>query len=227
MKKLLSVVLSIVLAFSAFAVVAYAEEETEPFIYSVDAEGYATLDYCDPSVEGAVMIPAFIEIDEKIYEVKYIGENAFKGCELITTIELSEGIEQIGDMAFLNCSALTDVYIPESLVFCSYTAFNGTVGVVVHCYSTNYQFFTVFGVIQSLKIDIIDSDGDDLDLDIGMGMGSLGSVDLTNVIILAVKRIIQLVLYFIINYGEEAEPGEDVLGPEDSAEVLTVPVAIF
>ena len=227
MKKIIAVLLSVILAFSAFAVVAGAEGETEPFIYSVDAQGYATLDYCDPSVEGAVMIPAFIEIDEKIYEVKYIGENAFEGCELITTIELSEGIEQIGDMAFLNCSALTDVYIPESLVFCSYTAFNGTVGVVVHCYSTNYQFFTVFGVIQSLKIDVIDSDGDDLDLDIGMGTGSLGSVDLTNVIILAVKRIIQLVLYFIINFDTDAEPSEDVLEPDNGVEVSTVPVAVF
>lgn len=223
MKKLLSVVLSVVLAFSAFGVVAYAEEVTEPFVFEVNEEGYAVLVSCDPSVEGEVMIPAVTEIDGEFYEVKYIGENAFDGCELITLIELSNGIEQIGDMAFLNCTALKDLYIPETLLFCSYTAFNGTEGVTVHCYSSNYQFFTVFGVIQNLRIDIIDSTGDDLDV----GIGEIGSIDLVNTIVLAVKRIIQLILYFIINYGEEAEPGEDILGPEDSVEVLTVPVAIF
>ncbi len=227
MKKFISVILSLILAFSAFAVVAYAEEETEPFVYSVDAEGYATLVSCDPSVEGAVMIPAFVEIDETIYEVKYIGENAFEGCELITTIELSEGIEQIGDMAFLNCSALTDVYIPESLVFCSYTAFNGTIGVVVHCYSSNLQFFTVFGIVQSLKIDIVDSVDDSLDLDIGMGVGSLGSVDLMNTIMLAIKRIIQLVLFFFLNYGTDVEPDETPVEPDDSAVIVNAPVAVF
>ena len=223
MKKLLSVVLSVVLAFSAFGVVAYAEEVTEPFVFEVNEEGYAVLVSCAPSVEGEVMIPAVTEIDGEFYEVKYIGENAFDGCELITLIELSNGIEQIGDMAFLNCTALKDLYIPETLLFCSYTAFNGTEGVTVHCYSSNYQFFTVFGVIQNLRIDIIDSTGDDLDV----GIGEIGSIDLVNTIVLAVKRIIQLILYFIINYGEEAEPGEDILGPEDSVEVLTVPVAIF
>lgn len=223
MKKLLSVVLSVVLAFSAFGVVAYAEEVSEPFVFEVNEEGYAVLVSCDPSVEGEVMIPAVTEIDGEFYEVKYIGENAFDGCELITLIELSNGIEQIGDMAFLNCTALKDLYIPETLLFCSYTAFNGTEGVTVHCYSSNYQFFTVFGVIQNLRIDIIDSTGDDLDV----GIGGIGSIDLVNTIVLAVKRIIQVILYFIINYGEEAEPGEDILGPEDSAEVLTVPVAIF
>lgn len=227
MKKLISVVLSFILIFSAFSGVAYAEDETELFVYSVDAEDYATLVYCDPSVEGAVVIPAFVEIDEKVYEVKYIGENAFEGCELITTIEISEGIEQIGDMAFLNCSALTDVYIPESLVFCSYTAFNGTLGVMVHCYSSNYQFFTVFGLIQSLKIDIVDSVDDSLDLDVGMGMGSLGSVDLMNTIILAIKRIIQLVLYFFLNYGTDVEPDETPAEPDYSAVIVNTPVTVF
>jgi len=225
MKKLISVVLSVLLAFSAFGVIAYAEENTEPFIYSVNEEGYAVLVSCDPSVEGEVVIPAVIEIDDEFYEVKYIGESAFEGCELITSIELCEGIEQIGDFAFLNCSALKDVYIPESLFFCSYTAFNGTLGVTVHCYSSNYQLITVFGIIQSLRIDIIDSVGDDLDLNLGVG-GSLGSVDLTNTIILAVKRIIQIILYLFLNYDAEPEEAPEQVGG-DSAEVINRPITVF
>lgn len=223
MKKLLSVVLSVVLAFSAFGVVAYAEEVSEPFVFEVNEEGYAVLVSCDPSVEGEVMIPAVTEIDGEFYEVKYIGENAFDGCELITLIELSNGIEQIGDMAFLDCTALKDLYIPETLLFCSYTAFNGTEGVTVHCYSSNYQFFTVFGVIQNLRIDIIDSTGDDLDV----GIGGIGSIDLMNTIILAVKRIIQLILYFFLNDGTDVEPDETPAEPDSSTAVVNAPVAVF
>ena len=228
MKKIISVVLSLILAFSAFGVVGSAEEVTYPLAYSVDAEGYATLVYCDPSVEGVVTVPSLIEVDGKLYEVKYIGESAFEGCELITTIELSEGIEQIGDLAFFNCTALADIYIPESLVFCSYTAFSGTKNVVVHCYSSNYQFFTVFAVIQSLKIDVIDSVGDDLNIDVGIeGVGSLGSVDLMNTIILMIKRIIQMVLYLFINYGTDVEPEEALIGVDSSAVYSGSPVAVF
>lgn len=228
MKKIISVVLSLILAFSAFSVVAGAEEVTDPLVYSVDAEGYATLVSCDPSVEGAITVPSLIEVDGTLYEVKYIGNSAFEGCELITTIELSDGIEQIDDLAFFNCTALTDVYVPESLVFCSYTAFSGTKNVVVHCYSSNYQFFTVFAVIQSLQIDVIDSVGDDLNIDIGIeGVGSLGSVDLMNTIILMIKRIFQMVLYFFINYDTDVEPEEALFEADSSTVYSGSPVAVF
>lgn len=215
MKKLISVILSILISFSAFGVVAYAEEASEPMVFEVNDEGFAVLVWCDPALEGEVIVPSVVEIDGEIYEVKHIGENAFEGCELITSIELSLGIEQIGEMAFLDCIALKDLYIPETLLFCAYTAFNGTQGVTVHCYSSNYQFFTVFGIIQNLRLDIIDSVGDELDI----GIGSLGSIDLMNTIMLAVKRIIQMVLYFIINFDSEAE--EDVTVNTGNSTVLT------
>lgn len=221
MKKLISIVLSLILALSVFSVVAYAEGAAEPFVFEVNEEGYAVLVSCDPSVEGEIVVPAVTEIDGEFYEVKYIGENAFEGCELITSIELSKGIEHISDMAFLNCTALKDLYIPETLLFCAYTAFNGTVGVTVHCYSTNYQFFTVFGVIQNLRIDLIDSEDDSLDI------GNIGSIDLMNMIILAVKRIVQMVLFFFLNYGTESEPGEAPVEPDNGAVIVNKPVTVF
>ena len=223
MKKLLSVILSVLIAFSAFGVVAYAEETAEPLMFEINEEGYAVLVYCDPTLEGEIVVPYIVEIDGEFYEVKYIGENAFEGCEFITSIELSKGIEQIGDMAFLNCTSLVDLYIPETLLFCAYTAFNGTQGVTVHCYSANYQFFTVFGVIQSLRIDIIDSVGDDLDL----GIGNIGSVDLVNTIILLIKRIIQLILYFSINFDTDAEPEEVSVKAANSAVMTKASVAVL
>ena len=215
MKKIISVILSILIAFSAFGVIAYAEDVSEPMIFEVNEEGVAVLVWCDPALEGEVIVPSVVEIDGEFYEVKYIGENAFEGCELITSIELSTGIEQIGDMAFLNCIALKDLYTPETLLFCSYTAFNGTQGVTVHCYSSSYQLFTVFGIIQNLRLDIVDSVGDELDI----GIGSLGSIDLMNTIMLAIKRIIQMILYFVINFDSEAE--EDVTVNIGNSTVMT------
>lgn len=207
MKKIISVLLTLVICFSAFSVVAYAEEGVAPLTFTIDEEGFAVLASCDTAVEGEIIVPAVVEIDGQLYEVKTIGDSAFAGCELITTVTISEGVEMIEDFAFLDCSALEHVYAPESLLFCSYTAFNGTLGVTVHCYSTNYQLITVFGLIQSLKIDFIDSTDDDLELDLGIGdMGSLGSVDLTNTIILLVKRILQIVIFYFLNGGLEVSP---------------------
>lgn len=206
MKKLISVILSVVICFSAFSVVAYAEDES-PLIFTVNEEGFAVLAYCDEAAEGEIIVPSVVEIDGKLYEVKNIGDSAFEGCELVTSVVLSEGIEMIEDFAFLDCSALKDVYVPESLLFCSYTAFSGTVGVTVHCYSSNYQILTVFGIVQSLKIDLIDSTDDDFDLDLGIGgMGSLGTIDMTNTIILAIKRILQMIIYYFLNGTLEVPP---------------------
>ncbi len=202
MKKFLSVVLSVLLCFSAFSVVAYAEETGDPLTYEIGADGFVTIADCDESAEGEIVIPAFVDIDDKLYEVKYIGDSAFADCTLLTTIILSEGIEQIGDFAFLNCTALADLYIPESLLVCMYTAFNGCNSMVVHCYSTNYQFFTVFGIIQNLRIDIIDSEDDNLDI----GVGGIGAIDMTNTILLIIKRVMQLVVYFLLNFGTGAAP---------------------
>ena len=205
MKKLISVILAVILAFSAFSVIAYAEEAEELFVYEINEEGYAVLVHCDPSVEGAVVIPAVTEIDGELYEVKVIGEYAFENCVLITSISLSDGIEQVDEMAFLNCTALKDFYAPESLAFCAYTAFYGTLGVTVHCYSSNVQLLTVFAVIRDIKIDVLDGEGDNLDIGLGGNMGTIASIDLTNTIVLAVKRIIQMILYFLINYGVDDE----------------------
>ena len=204
MKKIISVLLSVIICLSALAVVAHAEDVDSPLSFTVDEEGFAVLVSCDTSAEGEILVPAVAEIDGELFEVKHIGDSAFDGCELITSIVISEGIEMIDDFAFNGCAALEDVYVPESLVFCSYTAFNGTIGVTVHCYSSNYQILTVFGITQSLKIDIIDSVDDDLDLD--FGMGSLGSVDLMNTIMLAVKRILQIVIFYFLNGSLDVAP---------------------
>lgn len=205
MKKLISIILSLVVCFSCFSICGLAAEEPELFVYDVDAEGYAVLVKCDESVEGEVIIPSIVEIDGEFFEVKYIGEGAFADCALITSITLSDGIEQIGYSAFLNCTALADLYVPESLLVCMYDAFVGCNSVTLHCYSSSYQLLTVFGLVHNLKIDIIDSTDDDLSVDLGV-VGGIGGIDMTNTIILLIKRVIHMILYLWFSYDVTQAP---------------------
>lgn len=50
--------------------------------------------------------------------VKTIGENAFRGCEGLSTVTFAEGtpqLETIGKIAFYNCTALSSITMPETL----------------------------------------------------------------------------------------------------------------
>ena len=56
-----------------------------------------------------------------------IGENAFEGCSLLTTIHLAKSVETIGKYAFKDCSALTtfDIEAGSSLTSMGQNAFSG------------------------------------------------------------------------------------------------------
>ncbi len=71
-------------------------------------EGYAT---------GEVIIPETVEAAEwnKNYTVKRIGEEAFKGCNRLTTIKVPNSVTTIGYAAFEDCDGLTSINIPESV----------------------------------------------------------------------------------------------------------------
>lgn len=50
-----------------------------------------------------VIIPTLIEYDSNIYTVTGISYNAFKDCDNIIYVELSDSLTHIGDCAFANC----------------------------------------------------------------------------------------------------------------------------
>ena len=49
------------------------------------------------------------------YDVTEIGENAFKNCDGITSLEIGPKVTKIGKMAFFGCSGLTSMSIPNSV----------------------------------------------------------------------------------------------------------------
>lgn len=59
--------------------------------------------------------------------VTSIGEGAFSGCSMLSTIFIPNGVECIGDRAFSGCTALTSISIPDSVTRVGKEAFDGCV----------------------------------------------------------------------------------------------------
>ncbi len=185
LKKSLSVILALITALSCFTLISLAADSTD-LTYTVKSDGTAGVKSCSKTAEGAVVIPAIVKIKGKSYDVTSIENNAFEGCKKITSVSIAEGITSIGSRAFADCTELADVYIPQSLFMCQYTAFNGCKSVTIHCYSSNYQLFTVYGINHNLNIDILGGDEE--------GGASDGDSALTNIIVNLIKKIILAIL---------------------------------
>lgn len=127
-----------------------------PLQYQATEYGYAMVTGCDKSASGKIAVPAKATVDGKSYAVKFIGEKAFAGCTGVTEIVIPEGVTQIGSKAFENCTSLRTVDMPKSLNNCQYDAFLGCENVMVNCYSSNYQFFAVYGLSQNIQVNVLD-----------------------------------------------------------------------
>ena len=66
---------------------------------------------CDDAFWGCESLTS-IQLPES---VKSIGDRAFWGCKSLTSIHLPESIKSIGDRAFWDCKSLTSIQLPESL----------------------------------------------------------------------------------------------------------------
>lgn len=55
--------------------------------------------------------------------VTSIGDEAFLGCTLITSIIIPDGVISIGEYAFRDCTSLTKILIPDSVTSIGYSAF--------------------------------------------------------------------------------------------------------
>jgi len=75
------------------------------FGYIFGAEGYADNSNCVPESLKTVIVGS----------KKNIGQQAFRGCNSIETISLSDDLTEISTYAFYGCSSLKSINIPESL----------------------------------------------------------------------------------------------------------------
>lgn len=195
-KKMVALFLSLVIIMSCMSVCAFAAGEK--FTFSLK-NGYAVLTSCSKKASGIVAVPSMATIDGNGYEVKYIGASAFEDCDKITRISIPEGITVIGSRAFAGCTSLRELYVPSTLASCQYDAFEGCSEVMVHCYSNNYQFFTVYGFSENIKINVVDSDSGSIDL------GGNDS-EITMTIFDVIKNfILKLLEYFGVDLNEDEE----------------------
>lgn len=153
-KILTAVVLCVCMLFS-FSSLASAASAKLTYSYSGST---ATVKDCNTDATGTVKIPSKVTYNSKSYTVKFIGQDAFAGCKYIKTINIPKGVTAIKSGAFYNCLSLTDVYVPATVVSCAYDAFEGCEGVTVHCYQSNYQFFSVLGFSDNIMVDVIDAE---------------------------------------------------------------------
>lgn len=57
------------------------------------------------------------------HSITYIGNNAFDGCDNLTSITIPDSVTSIGDGAFQGCSGITSIALPESVTHIGNEAF--------------------------------------------------------------------------------------------------------
>ena len=110
MKKVISTILCIVILFCVFtsATPSFALSYNG-FTYEIVSEKVVITGY--DGAEAKLTIPA--QIDSK--SVIKIENNAFKDNKNLTSVTISEGIEDIGESAFENCTSLSTISLPTTI----------------------------------------------------------------------------------------------------------------
>ena len=70
-------------------------------------------------------VPAYVYIDSVKYKVTEIGDNVFRKCKNLESIEIAKGITRINAAAFAYCDNLRSVILPDSLEWIGEQAFMG------------------------------------------------------------------------------------------------------
>lgn len=104
-----------------FIVLFYKEPYVDPLEYTLSENGeYYSVSGIASLENDTLEIPA--TIDGK--PVKHISDSAFKKCNKLKNVIISEGITSIGASAFEDCDSLTSITIPNSVTSIGDAAFN-------------------------------------------------------------------------------------------------------
>lgn len=72
---------------------------------------------------GNIVVPSYVEYGGRKYKVLYVGMNAFRSCQSVTSIEIPEGVKRVEDGAFCWCYQIESVSFPSSLISIGENAF--------------------------------------------------------------------------------------------------------
>ena len=106
------------------AVGAPVQAVENPITFTVDGisykqfaeyNGYQKCVYVTPSIfgkyEGAIVIPDSVSFDGHRYKVLGIGDNSFKDCTELTSVQMDAVVVFIGNYAFENCTGLQELTV--------------------------------------------------------------------------------------------------------------------
>ncbi len=119
MKKAITVTLSIIFCMLSFALPSFALTSND-FEYEIVDEKVVIIGY--NGTNTTLTIPA--EIDG--VTVSKIGDNAFADNTAISSVTVSDGIEDIGTSAFENCTSLATITLPETIIHIGEKAIHNT-----------------------------------------------------------------------------------------------------
>ena len=78
------------------------------------------------NLSGKIQIPSTVKIQGKTYKVVNIGENAFDGCNKITSIEIiGNNLQKLGHFCFKNCTGLNGIILNSNCLNLKSDAFVG------------------------------------------------------------------------------------------------------
>ncbi|MCQ2197013.1 MAG: leucine-rich repeat domain-containing protein [Bacteroidaceae bacterium] len=109
----------------------------------------------DKHYVNSVTIPSTITVDGVVYDVTSIGENAFDGCQRLTSITIPNSVTSIGERAFSRCFDLTSITIPNSVTSIGDYAFWNCSG-----YSSGLTSITIPNSVTSIGRSAFGADDD-------------------------------------------------------------------
>ena len=85
-------------------------EKPTDFDYNKYEQGWS-----EGAYRGKLNVPASVTWQGQAYRVIRMGDGCCENCYNLTSVTLSDGMEEIGEGAFSRCTALTSIRMPQSL----------------------------------------------------------------------------------------------------------------
>lgn len=100
----------------------------------------------DKTYSGSITIPSSVAIagTDYTFTVSQIGENAFNGCNLITSVDIPVTVKTIEKKVFYGCSVLQEVVLPNSIKTIPQSLNIG--------YGTSQGFAPIDGVVENFHV---------------------------------------------------------------------------
>lgn len=121
---------------------------------------------CDKSVTSVVIADSYEDV-----KITGICSNAFKDCQSLKSVEISEGITNINESAFKNCQNLTNVEIPRSVNSIMPNSFLECPNLTIYCYNDSYaeEYAEKYGInfeIMYIGVSGIKLDNNEVDINV-------------------------------------------------------------